>query len=107
MQIILLQVLLCEEVFIIMTRNNRTVVPASRKMIDQMKYEIAAEFGLHVGGYGNTAGLDTEFASDLGSVGGHTNHGRESWGHLTSRENGSVGGEITKRLIRQAEQSFL
>ncbi len=90
-----------------MTRNNRTVVPESRQMIDQMKYEIAAEFGLHVGGYGNTLGMDTEFASELGQVGGHTNHGRARWGHLTSRENGSVGGEITKRLIRQAEQSFI
>ena len=90
-----------------MTRNNRTVVPESRQMINQMKYEIAAEFGLHVGGYGNIAGMDTEFASDLGQVGGHVNHGRANWGHLTSRENGSVGGEITKRLISQAEQSLL
>ncbi|OAB47695.1 alpha/beta-type small acid-soluble spore protein [Paenibacillus antarcticus] len=90
-----------------MARNNRTVVPASRKMIDQMKYEIAAEFGLNVGSYGSTAGMDTEFGSDLGAVGGYSNHGRASWGHLTSRENGSVGGEITKRLIRQAEQSFI
>ncbi|OAB42922.1 alpha/beta-type small acid-soluble spore protein [Paenibacillus glacialis] len=90
-----------------MARNNRKVVPESRQMIDQMKYEIAAEFGLHVGGYSSTAGMDTEFASDLGAVEGYTNHGRASWGHLTSRENGSVGGEITKRLIRQAEQSFI
>lgn len=28
------------------------------------------------------------------------------WGHLTSRENGSVGGEITKRLVQRAEQSL-
>ncbi|WP_438348832.1 small, acid-soluble spore protein, alpha/beta type [Paenibacillus sp. FA6] len=90
-----------------MARNNRTVVPESRQMIDQMKYEIAAEFGLQVGGYGGLAGTDTEFASDLGQVGGYSNHGRSSWGHITSRENGSVGGEITKRLIRQAQQSLL
>lgn len=96
-----------QEVLIIMARNNRRVVPESRQMIDQMKYEIAAEFGLQVGNYGTTAGLDSEFASDLGQVGGYSNHGRTSWGHLTSRENGSVGGEITKRLIRQAEQSFI
>jgi general stress protein YciG len=99
--------MIIQEVFIIMARNNRKVVPESRQMIDQMKYEIAAEFGLQVGGYGATAGTDTEFASDLGQVGGSTNHGRSSWGHLTSRENGSVGGEITRRLIRQAEQSFI
>ena len=90
-----------------MARNNRTVVPASRQMIDQMKYEIAAEFGLQVGGFGGLAGMDAEFASDLGEVGGYTNRGHSNWGHLTSRENGSVGGEITKRLIRQAEQTLL
>jgi hypothetical protein len=41
-----------------------------------MKYEIAAEFGV-------TLGPDT-----------------------TSRQNGSVGGEITKRLVQMAEQQL-
>ncbi|AOZ93225.1 alpha/beta-type small acid-soluble spore protein [Paenibacillus crassostreae] len=90
-----------------MARNNRKVVPESRQMIDQMKYEIAAEFGLQVGGYSTTDGLDTEFGSDLGQIGGYSQRGRSSWGHLTSRENGSVGGEITKRLIQQAEQTLI
>lgn len=43
----------------------------ARQAMDQMKYEIANEFGVNLG-------PDT-----------------------TSRANGSVGGEITKRLVRQ------
>jgi hypothetical protein len=88
-----------------MARSNRKVVPESRQMLDQMKYEIAAEFGLNVG-YGGRglAGADTEFGSELGEVSDHSYGQYNGWGHLTSRENGSVGGEITKRLIRQAQQ---
>ncbi|KGP80890.1 MULTISPECIES: alpha/beta-type small acid-soluble spore protein [unclassified Paenibacillus] len=88
-----------------MARSNRRVVPESRQMLDQMKYEIAAEFGLNVGYGGRSlAGADTEFGSELGEVSDHSYGQYKGWGHLTSRENGSVGGEITKRLIRQAEQ---
>lgn len=91
-----------------MARSNRKVVPESRQMLDQMKYEIAAEFGLNVG-YGQSAlaGADTEFGSELGAVSDHSYGQYKGWGHLTSRENGSVGGEITKRLIRQAEKQLL
>lgn len=91
-----------------MARSNRKVVPESRQMLDQMKYEIAAEFGLKVGygGKGSLAGADTEFGSELGEI-NHSYGQFKGWGHLTSRENGSVGGEITKRLIRQAEQHLL
>lgn len=86
-----------------MARNNRTVVPESRAMLKQMQYEIAAEFGLYGAHYGG--GADTEFASELGSIGGV--YGRSQYlGHLSSRDNGSVGGEITKRLVKQAEQSL-
>ena len=45
-------------------------VPGAKQAIDKMKYEIASEFGVNLG-------PDT-----------------------TSRANGSVGGEITKRLVR-------
>ncbi|MFK0524817.1 small, acid-soluble spore protein, alpha/beta type [Paenibacillus illinoisensis] len=91
-----------------MARSNRRVVPESRQMLDQMKYEIAAEFGLNVG-YSQSAlaGADTEFGSELGAVSDHSYGQYKGWGHLTSRENGSVGGEITKRLIRQAEKQLL
>jgi hypothetical protein len=55
---------------------NELVVPAAANALEQMKYEIAAEFGVILG-------PDT-----------------------TSRQNGSVGGEMTKRLIRMAEQQI-
>jgi hypothetical protein len=61
------------------TRNNRSnelVVAGAQQALDQMKYEIASEFGVNLG-------PDT-----------------------TSRANGSVGGEITKRLVQMAEQQL-
>ncbi|MGN8644698.1 small, acid-soluble spore protein, alpha/beta type [Gracilibacillus sp. HCP3S3_G5_1] len=56
--------------------SNQLVVPGVEQALDQMKYEIAQEFGVNLG-------ADT-----------------------TSRANGSVGGEITKRLVTMAEQQF-
>ncbi|GAE24540.1 small acid-soluble spore protein 1 [Halalkalibacter wakoensis JCM 9140] len=56
--------------------SNKLLVPGVEQALDQMKYEIAQEFGVKLG-------------SDE-----------------TSRSNGSVGGEITKRLVQQAEQQF-
>ena len=52
-------------------KNSKLVVPGAKQAIDSMKYEIAREFGV-------TLGPDT-----------------------TSRQNGSVGGEITKRLVER------
>ena len=59
-----------------MSRSNNLVVPGAQQALDQMKTEIANEFGVHLG-------PDT-----------------------TSRQNGSVGGEITKRLVKQAQQQL-
>ena len=59
-----------------MSRRNKLVVPGAQAAIDQMKYEIAREFGVHLG-------PDT-----------------------SSRLNGSVGGEITKRLVAMAQQQL-
>ncbi|WP_336769708.1 alpha/beta-type small acid-soluble spore protein [Bacillus bombysepticus] len=56
--------------------NNQILVQGAEGAIDQMKYEIAQEFGVQLG-------ADT-----------------------TSRANGSVGGEITKRLVALAEQQL-
>ncbi|MFN2746891.1 MULTISPECIES: alpha/beta-type small acid-soluble spore protein [Bacillus] len=56
--------------------SNQLVVPGAAQAIDQMKLEIASEFGVNLG-------ADT-----------------------TSRANGSVGGEITKRLVSQAQASM-
>lgn len=58
------------------SNSNNLVVPGAQNALDQMKYEIASEFGV-------TLGPDT-----------------------TARANGSVGGEITKRLVKMAEQQF-
>ncbi len=55
---------------------NNLVVPGAEQALDQLKYEIAQEFGVQLG-------PDT-----------------------TSRANGSVGGEITKRLVALAEQQL-
>jgi small acid-soluble spore protein B (major beta-type SASP) len=56
--------------------SNQLVVPGVQQALDQMKYEIATEFGVQLGG------------------------------ETTSRANGSVGGEITKRLVQMAEQQL-
>ncbi|WP_156291481.1 alpha/beta-type small acid-soluble spore protein [Oceanobacillus salinisoli] len=56
--------------------SNQLVVPGAEQALQQMKTEIAQEFGVQLG-------ADT-----------------------TSRANGSVGGEITKRLVSMAEQQF-
>ncbi|MEB8833934.1 alpha/beta-type small acid-soluble spore protein, partial [Bacillus cereus] len=53
---------------------NELLVRGAESAIDQMKYEIAQEFGVQLGA------------------------------DATSRSNGSVGGEITKRLVSLAEQ---
>jgi small acid-soluble spore protein A (major alpha-type SASP) len=58
------------------SNSNQLVVPGAAQALDQMKYEIAQEFGVQLG-------PDT-----------------------TSRANGSVGGEITKRLVSLAEQQL-
>lgn len=56
--------------------SNQLLVPGVQQALDQMKLEIAQEFGVNLG-------PDT-----------------------TSRANGSVGGEITKRLVRMAQQQL-
>ncbi|WP_088043033.1 alpha/beta-type small acid-soluble spore protein [Bacillus sp. EAC] len=55
---------------------NNLVAPGAQEALNQMKYEIASEFGVQLGP------------------------------DATSRSNGSVGGEITKRLVQMAEQSL-
>ena len=55
---------------------NELLVGGAEQALDQMKYEIAQEFGVQLE-------ADT-----------------------TARSNGSVGGEITKRLVAMAEQQL-
>ena len=59
-----------------MSSRNKLVVPGAQAALDQMKYEIAREFGVELG-------ADT-----------------------SSRLNGSVGGEITKRIVAMAQQQM-
>lgn len=55
---------------------NKLLVPGAENALDQMKEEIANEFGVQLG-------ADT-----------------------TARANGSVGGEMTKRLVSMAQQQL-
>ncbi|WP_217586991.1 alpha/beta-type small acid-soluble spore protein [Lentibacillus saliphilus] len=56
--------------------SNQLVVPGAQQALDQMKTEIAQEFGVQLGP------------------------------DNTARANGSVGGEITKRLVQTAQQQM-
>ncbi|TFB25050.1 alpha/beta-type small acid-soluble spore protein [Filobacillus milosensis] len=56
--------------------SNQLVVPGVEAALNQMKTEIAQEFGVQLGP------------------------------DSTSRSNGSVGGEITKRLVQQAQSQM-
>ncbi|ANE46700.1 spore protein [Paenibacillus swuensis] len=86
----------------------RQIVPESHEALDLMKYEIAAEMGLPVGKQTLTS-ADVEFAAELGSIPSSslTSTKEDYWGNLTSRDSGAVGGEMTRRLIRKAEDSIL
>lgn len=55
---------------------NKLLVPGSENVMEQMKEEIAGEFGVQLG-------ADT-----------------------TARANGSVGGEMTKRLVAMGQQQL-
>ncbi|PEA92263.1 spore protein [Bacillus cereus] len=56
--------------------SNEILIAAAASAIEQMKYEIAQEFGVILGP------------------------------DSTARANGSVGGEITKRLVRMAQEQL-
>ena len=58
--------------------SNNLVVPEARSAMENMKYEIANQLGV-------------DFKGDKGN--------------LTSRQNGSVGGEMVRRMIEQYEKT--
>ncbi|MBW7475009.1 alpha/beta-type small acid-soluble spore protein [Paenibacillus oenotherae] len=87
--------------------SNKVVVPQCREALNQMKYEIAAELGLTAGGLTAERLGHTEFASELGAIGSAASDaGSVPWSHLATRDAGSVGGLMTRRLIQQAEQAL-
>lgn len=59
-----------------MNRSNQLLVPGVEQYLDQVKYEIAQEFGVNLSA------------------------------NSVARANGSVGGEITKRLVQQAQSQL-
>ena len=61
--------------------NNQKVVPQAKQALNQMKLEIANELGM-------------------------ANYQQLDKGNLTARENGYVGGYMTKKLVEMAEQQM-
>ena len=61
--------------------NNQKVVPQAKQALNQMKLEIANELGM-------------------------ANYQQMDKGNLTARENGYVGGYMTKILVEMAEQQM-
>ncbi|TVY06924.1 alpha/beta-type small acid-soluble spore protein [Paenibacillus cremeus] len=61
--------------------NNQLVVPQANAALDQLKYEVASELGIAIpqDGY---------------------------MGNMATRDAGSIGGNITRRLVQIAEQSL-
>ena len=63
-----------------MSSNNRKAVPEARAALDRFKYEVASELGVPLKqGYN---------------------------GDLTSYQNGSVGGEMVRQMIRRQEEQM-
>ena len=61
--------------------NNRQVVPEAKAALNQMKLEIAGELGM-------------------------SNYENIDKGNLTARQNGYVGGYMTKKLVEIAERQM-
>ncbi|AGF57597.1 MULTISPECIES: alpha/beta-type small acid-soluble spore protein [Clostridium] len=60
---------------------NRTLVPEAKAGLNRLKTEVASEIGL-------------------------SNYESADKGNLSSRQNGSVGGEMVKRMIESYEQGL-
>ena len=61
--------------------NNQKAVPQAKQALNQMKLEIANELGM-------------------------SNYQQMDKGNLTARENGYVGGYMTKKLVEMSEQQM-
>lgn len=65
-----------------LTSKNQLAVPEAKKGLQQFKYEVANEIGVHV--------PETGY-----------------WGNMTSRECGSVGGYMVKKMVESYENSLV
>ena len=63
------------------SNTNKPAVQGAAQVLDQMKYEVAGELGIN-----NYAQIDK--------------------GQLTSRQNGYVGGYMTRKLVQYAEEAM-
>jgi len=63
-------------------RRRRTVVQGAEKVLDRFKYEVANELGI---------------ANQIQSQG---------WDNMTTREVGTVGGMMVKRMLQEAERTL-
>ena len=63
------------------SNNNRTLIPEAKAGLNRLKTEVASEIGL-------------------------ANYESADKGNLSSRQNGSVGGEMVKRMIESYEQGL-
>lgn len=63
------------------SRSNQLLVPQARTVLEQLKFEVAQELGIQLpqDGY---------------------------YGNMTTRDMGSIGGYITRRLVQMAEQQL-
>ena len=64
-----------------MTNYNKKAVPEAKSALNQMKLEIANELGM-------------------------TDYNTADKGNMTARQNGYVGGYMTKKLVEMAEQQM-
>ncbi len=65
-----------------MARGNRLANPQAKAALEQFKYEIASELGL-------SAKIDSQ-----------------GWDSLTTKEAGSIGGLMVKRMIERSENNL-
>lgn len=61
--------------------SNQLLVPQATGALDQLKYEVAQELGIAIPQDGYQ-------------------------GNMTTKDNGSIGGSITRRLVQMAEQQL-
>lgn len=62
-------------------QTNQTLVPQAKAGLNKFKYEVASDIGI-------------------------SNYQTVDKGELTSRDNGSVGGEMVKRMVEAYEKSI-